>query len=455
MLLVVVAIFAVAGGARAQSLAQLEAKVKEAAVFMEKKFDKNAVSQEGGCSKPLEGCNFGDGTAYGATCDVRYGKDSYCSCGQRRVSRSQEVTVYAPGVDGEDKDFVNCNTGNLAQDFNGLAGSELLFLYAGFQSGVHKSWPGQNWQMTADSAGCRQPGSTCSEYDPRFRNWYVSAATGPKNVVLVLDVSGSMTTAGRISKMKDAATSVVKTLSFADYVGIVTYSSDAQVGLAASSLQQADNLFRGNLTNYVNSLNAAGATNMEAGFDKAFGLLDESLKNGKTSNCHNVILFLSDGDITEGKDGGALVSFVNERNTPDLDARIFTYAFGDDIKTTVLKDIACQNKGLYARVPDSSDGETSLRTVMGGYYEYFATAVDQAEDAQAAWAEPFLDCCGMGTITTVSWPFYHEVGSQAGSAEGVRRLLGVIGSSVPLAMVGNTTLQDLLGRSKTCYTRWT
>lgn len=34
--------------------------------------------------------------------------------------------------------------------------------------------------------------SSCSDYDPRFRPWYVAATSGSKNIVLIIDVSGSM-----------------------------------------------------------------------------------------------------------------------------------------------------------------------------------------------------------------------------------------------------------------------
>ena len=42
------------------------------------------------------------------------------------------------------------------------------------------------------------PGSpnTCpngrNDYDPRVRPWYIAASSGPKDVILVLDTSGSM-----------------------------------------------------------------------------------------------------------------------------------------------------------------------------------------------------------------------------------------------------------------------
>ena len=35
----------------------------------------------------------------------------------------------------------------------------------------------------------------CDGYDPRYRPWYAAAVTGPKDFVMVLDVSGSMKTA--------------------------------------------------------------------------------------------------------------------------------------------------------------------------------------------------------------------------------------------------------------------
>ena len=36
------------------------------------------------------------------------------------------------------------------------------------------------------------PANQWGTFDPRFRPWYSAAASGPKNVVMVIDVSGSM-----------------------------------------------------------------------------------------------------------------------------------------------------------------------------------------------------------------------------------------------------------------------
>ena len=57
--------------------------------------------------------------------------------------------------------------------------------------------------------------------------WYVAAASGPKDVILVLDVSGSMSFLNRLNIMKEAAKTVIETLSFVDFVGIVKFASSA------------------------------------------------------------------------------------------------------------------------------------------------------------------------------------------------------------------------------------
>ena len=69
----------------------------------------------------------------------------------------------------------------------------------------------------------------CNDYDPRFRPWYVSATTGRKNVIIIIDVSGSMyqDIPSRISLAKEAATNVVNTLGPADTVAVLTFSNSA------------------------------------------------------------------------------------------------------------------------------------------------------------------------------------------------------------------------------------
>ena len=64
--------------------------------------------------------------------------------------------------------------------------------------------------------------------DPRFRPWFVQAATPtPKDVVVVIDSSGSMGST-RMSKAKAAAQIVLKTLNPDDYFNVVDFDNSAK-----------------------------------------------------------------------------------------------------------------------------------------------------------------------------------------------------------------------------------
>ena len=51
-----------------------------------------------------------------------------------------------------------------------------------------------------------------TDFDPRFRPWFANAATGPKDVIILIDTSGSMDN-GRMDLAKSAAKQVLKTLT--------------------------------------------------------------------------------------------------------------------------------------------------------------------------------------------------------------------------------------------------
>ena len=97
-----------------------------------------------------------------------------------------------------------CLASIVADSFTKIAAKEadmsrLGYEYYGSQAiGSYTQWPGTQWCL--------------GEYDPRFRPWYAGAASGPKDVVIVIDSSGSMS-GGRIDMAIAAAKKVVDTLS--------------------------------------------------------------------------------------------------------------------------------------------------------------------------------------------------------------------------------------------------
>ena len=70
--------------------------------------------------------------------------------------------------------------------------------YSGFQTtGMYRNWP--SIYQCRTEAVC----SGCS--DARFRGWYAGSASGPKDVVIVIDNSGSMSKQGRMGQANRAA----------------------------------------------------------------------------------------------------------------------------------------------------------------------------------------------------------------------------------------------------------
>ena len=115
--------------------------------------------------------------------------------------------------------------------------------------------------------------NTCGNYDPRLRPWYIAASSGPKNIIMVLDVSGSMEDKNnlKLNLLKQAATRVVQTLTVGDRVAIIPFSSSATViGDSNGHMMSANAENIASLVESINGLAAGGNTNFQAAFQKAF-----------------------------------------------------------------------------------------------------------------------------------------------------------------------------------------
>ena len=93
--------------------------------------------------------------------------------------------VSTSSLTNEEKQFV-CTSALLEQKFQELdddRDGEFGKAYVGTNLGSFRVYPASR-QLDEDGF--------CIDYDPRFRPWYVAATSGAKNVLLLIDVSGSM-----------------------------------------------------------------------------------------------------------------------------------------------------------------------------------------------------------------------------------------------------------------------
>ncbi len=151
--------------------------------------------------------------------------------------------------------------------------SRIGYEYYGSQAiGSYTQWPGLHWCL--------------GDYDPRFRPWYATAASGPKDVVIVIDSSGSMA-AGRMDMAIAAATKVIKTLTASDYVSVVDFASNAVA--YSDQLVPADDANLQAIEAWIKEMSASGTTNCNAAFAKAWDIFRSSdASSGSSSGCNKV-----------------------------------------------------------------------------------------------------------------------------------------------------------------------
>lgn len=157
----------------------------------------------------------------------------------------------------------------------------------------------------------------------------------PKDVVFVLDVSGSMS-GKKIEQAKRALKFCINNLRDRDRFNIVRFSTEAET-LFASSLK-ADRKNRKRAIGFVDGLRAIGGTNI-------FEALDLALKDKEVNFPRRTVIFITDGRPTIGITSETeLIKKINKKNKTGV--RIFTFGIGNDINTHLL-DKLTEMTGAY------------------------------------------------------------------------------------------------------------
>ena len=232
----------------------------------------------------------------------------------------------------------------------------------------------------------------CGNYDPRKRPWFVAASSGPKDVVIVLDVSGSMSNHNRLDLAKKSAITVVETLTISDRVAVVAFSDYAyQVHSGSDLLVRATNENKKLLIESIQQLAEGGATNFHAGFQVAFDALERTIRQESTSGCNVAILFMTDGVNTAGPDTDETLTLINKwtrrlANLYDRDTKIFTFSLGAQADRITTKKIACSTNGIWTPVDDF---DNDLVGAMSSYYKLFSNGLGDDTNFSTAWVEPY------------------------------------------------------------------
>jgi len=175
-----------------------------------------------------------------------------------------------------------------------------------------------------------------------------------KNVVLVLDSSGSMSGA-KITQAKGAARFILNHLDKRDAFTLIDF--DDGVTPFSDSLVPAsgDNLARA--LKFVDGIEDSGGTNINDALLAALSRMRDGERPG-------YVLFLTDGLPTVGTTETADI-LRNIQKGNELRSRIFVFGVGDDVNTELLDRLSSDHRGASVYIGEMED----LEVALSGFYE--------------------------------------------------------------------------------------
>lgn len=177
-----------------------------------------------------------------------------------------------------------------------------------------------------------------------------------KDMVFIVDRSGSMGEDGKMDQARSALAYCLKRLSPQDRFGIVDFATDFSA--FESRLMPATPENRERALRYVERLDAAGGTNIEAGLAEGLKLL-ASPKEGSVP----MVFFLTDGLPTVGaNDVNVLLKRASDINVR-IKARVFSFGVGSDVNTLLLDKLAALNRGARDYVASGEKIEDKVSTL--------------------------------------------------------------------------------------------
>jgi Ca-activated chloride channel family protein len=185
----------------------------------------------------------------------------------------------------------------------------------------------------------------------------------PRDVVFVLDVSGSMS-GRKIEQARAAGRQLLQTLTPTDRFRMIDFSSDVRTfrdGWTAATGENVNAALA-----YLDALRANGGTNIQ-------GALEEALALATPAGRLPVVLFLTDGEPTVGETRPAQIA----HRAAELrgERRLFTFGIGADVNAALLEQLALQGRGTATFVRPEESVERAVGVVADRLTRPVATDV--------------------------------------------------------------------------------
>ncbi|XP_033102460.1 voltage-dependent calcium channel subunit alpha-2/delta-1-like, partial [Anneissia japonica] len=336
-------------------------------------------------------------------------------------------------TDGIDEVFMD----NMMND------TELLWQYVGSSTGFYRSYPGKDWDLPEGKL-------TMDQYDVRRRSWYIGAANSPKDVLILVDISGS--TSGITSNLiKVSVCEAIDTLGDDDFVNVALFNDNTTfLDSKLTTFVQANLRNKQHLKKEIKEyMDQKKATEKMANYTRALEFAFTELKKlmdaaeqsdlGIGAQCNSVILMFTDGGPDKAKE------IINKYNS-DNRTRIFVYNVGPNamVSSDGVKSMACMTNGYFSNIP--SIGAVRLTTL--DYIPVLSRPLVLAGNRTYQWSNIYLDALGLGMMTTLTLPAFNKSKTYDANGNEIpnQQLLGVVGTDVTIK-----GMEDLVPKRRPHY----
>jgi len=178
----------------------------------------------------------------------------------------------------------------------------------------------------------------------------------PRNLVFLLDVSGSMNSANKLGLLKKSLRLLVNKLTPQDRVAIVVYA-----GASGVVLESTPGNRRSEIISAMERLRAGGSTNGGAGIELAYAIAQQHFKKGGI----NRVILATDGDFNVGPSNTeTLKALIKEKKRSGVGLTILGFGMGN-YNDQMLETISNAGDGNAAYIDTLQEAQKVLVEEIG------------------------------------------------------------------------------------------
>jgi len=179
----------------------------------------------------------------------------------------------------------------------------------------------------------------------------------PCNLVFLLDVSGSMGDANKLSLLKPAMRMLVERLTENERVAIVVYSDSARTVLPSITGNR-----KREILDAIDALHTNGCTNGGDGIQRAYRIAQENfIERGV-----NRVILCTDGDFNVGvTNQGEMVRMIEQKTKSGVFLSVLGFGMGN-LKDSTMEKLADKGNGNYAYIDTLNEAHKVLVAQMNG-----------------------------------------------------------------------------------------